>query len=204
MSIRAFCIAATLILGVLAAKAQETAGPARPEVELDTTEGKILIELNPEKAPKTVANFLEYVESGYYAGTVFHRVIDGFMIQAGGKDENLKDKETKPPIRNEAGNGLVNKKYTIAMARTNEPHSADSQFFINTADNPDLDRNDAQGLAGYAVFGRVVKGLDVVDKISSTKTYSRPNPDFPAMLMQNVPAKPIVIKSAKVLTKESK
>lgn len=199
------CLAAMLALGVNATivqntiaqdTASETDPSARSEVELDTSEGKILIELNPEKAPKSVANFLEYVESGHFNGTVFHRVIPDFMIQGGGFDENLKKKETRPPILNEAGNGLTNKKYTVAMARTNDPDSATNQFFINTADNGFLNRSGAN--AGYAVFGRVVKGLDVVDKISATPTYPRPNPDFPAMLMQNVPKTPITIKSAKV------
>ncbi len=209
-SIGAFCATIALAVGVSCATAQETssdaASPARdpsayPEVELDTSEGKILIELNAEKAPKSVANFLEYVNSGHYENTVFHRVIPGFMIQGGGMDKTLKEKETKPPIRNEAGNGLVNKKYTLAMARTNDPHSATCQFFINTADNAFLDPNVAQGSAGYAVFGRVVKGLDVVDKISATPTGPRQNPDFPAMLMRDVPITPIMIKSARVVTK---
>ena len=202
--IRAFCIAATLACGGHLAGAQDAASETStaPEVELDTTEGKIIIELNPEKAPKTVANFLEYVESGHYEGTVFHRVIPNFMIQCGGMDKNLKEKETKPPVRNEAGNGLKNKKYTVAMARTNDPHSATCQFFISTADNPFLDRDDASGNAGYAVFGRVVKGLDVVDKIGATQTYARPNPAFPAMLMRDVPVTPIVIKSVKVLSEQ--
>jgi cyclophilin family peptidyl-prolyl cis-trans isomerase len=176
--------------------AQEVAS-GRPAVELETSEGTILIELDPDKAPKTVANFLEYVASGHYAGTVFHRVIDGFMIQGGGLDEKLQEKQTLPPVPNEASNGLKNKKYTIAMARTNDPDSATCQFFINTADNSFLDRNEAQGNPGYTVFGRVVKGLEVVDKIGKTATYARPNPAFPAMLMRDVPTTPIVIKSIK-------
>ncbi len=212
LSIGAFCAAMMWFSVTQGVFAQETsnagasqaaaADPSeRPEVELDTSEGKILIELNPEKAPATVANFLQYVESGFYENTVFHRVIDGFMIQGGGLDQKLQEKKTGPPIVNEASNGLTNKKYTIAMARTEDPDSATSQFFINTADNPFLEPNAAQGKAGYAVFGRVVKGLDVVDKIGKTKTYSRPNPAFPAMLMSNVPVTPIVIKSAKVREK---
>ena len=217
MSIGAFCTVVMLISGAgfATVTAQETptetaaaseataSNPAeRPEVELDTSEGMILIELNAEKAPKTVANFLEYVESGFYENTVFHRVIDGFMIQGGGMDEKLMEKKTLPPIVNEAGNGLTNKKYTVAMARTNDPHSATSQFFINTADNAFLNPDSAQGSAGYAVFGRVVKGLDVVDKIGKTQTNARPNPAFPAMLMRDVPVTPIVIKSAKVREKK--
>ena len=200
--IRAFCIAAMLVMNAHLATAQQT--PAGPEVELDTTEGRIVIEMNAEKAPKTVANFLEYVQSGHYDGTVFHRVIPNFMIQCGGMDENLKAKETNPPVRNEAGNGLQNKKYTVAMARTDDdPHSATCQFFINTTDNAFLNRDEARGSAGCAVFGRVVKGLDVVDKIGGTQTHVRSNPAAPSILMDHVPITPIVIKSAKVLSKKN-
>lgn len=192
--IRLFAGAAVFCLSIACATAQES---SRPEVELDTTEGKIIIELNAEKAPKSVANFLEYVKSGHYKDTIFHRVIDGFMIQGGGMDENLREKETKPPIINESDNGLKNKKYTLAMARTNDPNSATCQFFINTADNAFLDR--PQNPDGYAVFGRVVKGLDVVDKIGKTKTTSKPHPQVPQVLMRDVPETPIFIKSAKII-----
>ncbi len=206
MRIGALSLAALLVVSVSIASAQEASSDndARPLVELDTSEGKILIELNREKAPESVANFLEYVESGHYEGTVFHRVIPDFMVQGGGMDQQLKEKDTRPPIRNESANGLLNEKYTVAMARTNDPNSATSQFFINTADNDFLNRNDAQGSAGYAVFGRVTKGMDVVDKIGTTQTYSRPNPAFPAMLMRDVPKTPIVIKSATVVNKAEK
>ena len=185
---------ALLWISIASVAAQES---DRPEVEIETSEGKIIIELNAEKAPKSVANFLDYVKSKHYNDTVFHRVIDGFMIQGGGMDENLREKETKPPIVNESDNGLKNKKYTLAMARTNDPNSATCQFFINTADNAFLDR--PQNPDGYAVFGRVVKGLDVVDKIGKTKTTSMPHPQVPAMLMRDVPATPIFIKSAKII-----
>jgi cyclophilin family peptidyl-prolyl cis-trans isomerase len=203
--IQAFCIAALVAFtGSLSAADEASSGsPAAVLVALDTTEGKIVIELDAEKAPKTVANFLDYVMSGHYEGTVFHRVIKDFMIQSGGMDENLKEKEVKPPVRNEAGNGLKNKKYTVAMARTNDPHSATSQFFINTADNGFLNREQAQDGFGYTVFGKVVEGMDVVDKIGDVKTNSHANPAFPAMLMRDVPATPITIKSAKVVGKQA-
>lgn len=163
-------------------------------VEMDTSEGQIVFELLPEKAPVTVANFLEYVDSGHYDKTVFHRVIADFMIQGGGMDKNLREKKTRPQIRNEASNGLKNEKYTIAMARElSNPHSATCQFFINTSDNDFLDRNESLGNAGHAVFGRVVKGFDVVDKIGGVQTYARPRPDFPAMLMRYVPKTPVFI-----------
>jgi cyclophilin family peptidyl-prolyl cis-trans isomerase len=188
-----------LFVGMLYCGLGVTGAEESTIVELETSEGKIVLELDAEKAPKTVANFLEYVSDGHYEGTVFHRVIKGFMIQGGGMDGNLKEKPTKPPVRNEAGNGLTNEKYTVAMARTNDPHSATSQFFINTAANGFLNRAEAQDGFGYTVFGKVIEGMEVVDKIESTKTISKPNPSFPAMLMSDVPAEPVVLKSAKVL-----
>ena len=169
---------------------------ARPEVELETSEGTIVIELDAEKAPKTVANFLDYVNRGYYEGTIFHRVIKDFMIQGGGLEKDLKEKSTRPPVTNEAGNGLSNKEYTIAMARTADPHSATSQFFINTSDNLFLDRKNAQDGFGYTVFGRVVKGLDVVDRIESVETAPRPDPR--GILMRDVPVETVVIKKVTV------
>lgn len=171
-----------------------SAQDALTEVEMETSEGTIVIELNAEKAPKTVANFLEYVDSGFYDGTVFHRVIKDFMIQCGGFDQSLAKKETRPPVVNEGGNGLPNKEYTVAMARTPVPNSATSQFFINTQTNPFLDRKNSQDGFGYAVFGRVVKGLDVVDRIEAAATTKIADPENPGSLMENVPAKPIVIK----------
>ncbi|MEM7294394.1 MAG: peptidylprolyl isomerase [Pseudomonadota bacterium] len=170
-------------------------------VELDTSEGKIVLELNTEKAPKTVENFVKYVKSGHYEGTVFHRVIADFMIQGGGLDKELKEKPTEDPVRNEAGNGLRNDKYTVAMARTADPHSATSQFFINTKSNAFLNREQAQDGYGYTVFGKVTEGTEVVDKINKVQTHPRPNPAFPAMLMRDVPVNPIVIKSVKVVEK---
>jgi peptidyl-prolyl cis-trans isomerase A (cyclophilin A) len=197
--VRFVCAVATMLLIVPTAVAQQ-ASPGM-EVELETTEGRIVIELDAQKAPKSVANFLEYVESGHYRGTVFHRVIPGFMIQGGGMNENLLEKGSRPPVRNEAGNGLQNTKYTIAMARKPDPESATCQFFINTGDNKEsLDRDEARGNPGYAVFGHVVKGRDVVDKIGSTQTHVRPNPSAPSILLEHVPVSPIVIKSARVLS----
>jgi cyclophilin family peptidyl-prolyl cis-trans isomerase len=197
--VRSFCIAATLLLNVQLATAQQTS--VGTEVELDTTEGRIVIEVHVDQAPKTVANFLQYVESGHYEGTVFHRVIPDFMIQCGGMDENLHEKKTRQPVRNEAHNGLKNKKYTVAMARKPDPDSATCQFFINTGENNEfLNRDEARGNAGYTVFGTVVQGLDVVDKIGNTQTHVRSNPAAPSILMEHVPVTPIVIKSAKVLS----
>ncbi len=161
-----------------------------PVVELDTSMGAIVIELNEEKAPKTVENFLNYVKSGHYDGTIFHRIIDGFMIQGGGMDAEMNEKVTNAPVENEADNGLKNDKGTIAMARTADKDSATSQFFINIADNAFLDHG--QRDFGYAVFGKVVKGMDVADKISQVQTHD-------VGPYQNVPSKPIVILSAKVL-----
>jgi len=138
---------------------------------METSAGSIRIELDDEKAPQSTANFLEYVNKGHYDGTVFHRVIPGFMIQGGGFEPGMKQKPTAAPIRNEAGNGLKNRRYTLAMARTSDPHSATAQFFINTADNGFLDfrAENAQGW-GYAVFGRVVEGSEVIDSIERVQT----------------------------------
>jgi len=143
-------------------------------VELQTSAGVIRLELDDAKAPQSVENFLSYVKSGHYDGTIFHRVIKGFMVQGGGMDADMKQKGTQAPIKNEADNGLLNDKYTVAMARTSDPHSATAQFFINAADNAFLNfrAQNAQGW-GYAVFGKVVAGHDVVDKIESVKTGRR-------------------------------
>jgi peptidyl-prolyl cis-trans isomerase B (cyclophilin B) len=141
------------------------------QVDLQTSAGTLRIELDDEKAPKSVANFLAYAAAGHYENTVFHRVIKGFMLQGGGFEAGMKQKPTQPPIANEANNGLKNKRYTLAMARTSDPHSATSQFFINTVDNGFLDfrAENAQGW-GYAVFGRVVEGMDVVEAIEAMAT----------------------------------
>ena len=162
-------------------------------VELHTNHGVIKLELDAAKAPKTVENFLSYVKKGHYDGTVFHRVINGFMIQGGGFEPGMKQKPTDAPIDNEANNGLKNDKYTIAMARTNDPHSATAQFFINVNDNDFLNHSSPtpQGW-GYAVFGKVVEGQDVVDKIKGVKTGN-------AGFHQDVPADDVVIEKAVVV-----
>jgi peptidyl-prolyl cis-trans isomerase B (cyclophilin B) len=139
-------------------------------VEMQTSAGTLKIELDDTKAPASVANFLAYVNKGHYDGTVFHRVIKGFMIQGGGFEPGMKQKGTDKPIQNEAKNGLKNEKYTLAMARTNDPHSATAQFFINTTNNGFLDNDRAQDGWGYAVFGRVVEGTEIVDAIEKVKT----------------------------------
>jgi len=168
----------------------DTATPVR--VLLSTSAGNITLSLDAEKAPKTVANFVEYVKAGHYDGLVFHRVIKGFMIQGGGYDAEYNQKRTRAPIQNEAKNGLKNKRGTIAMARTGEPHSASSQFFINHGDNDFLDYPGQDGW-GYAVFGEVTDGLDVVDQIANTPTGSaRP-------FGRDVPVTQIVITSATLI-----
>ena len=160
-------------LSILAAVAPVTAGDA-PKVALETDKGKIVLELYPDKAPKTVQNFLSYVDAGHYNNTIFHRVIPNFMIQGGGMNASMKENPTKAPIKNEADNGLKNQRGTIAMARTQVPDSATAQFFINTVNNDFLDfkSKTIQGW-GYTVFGQVVDGMDVVDAIAKVKTGSR-------------------------------
>jgi peptidyl-prolyl cis-trans isomerase B (cyclophilin B) len=144
---------------------------ANPTVVVETSEGTFKIELDEEKAPKTVANFLAYVDDGHYAGTLFHRVIDGFMIQGGGYDESYEKKPTKPPVENEAENGLKNTRGTVAMARTSDPNSATAQFFVNVADNAFLNHKGKTSTGwGYCVFGKVTEGMDVVDKIKDKET----------------------------------
>ncbi len=144
---------------------------AGPVVEIKTSQGAFLVELNPEKAPNTVANFLQYVKDNFYSGTVFHRVISNFMIQGGGMDKDLNEKKTRAPIKNEADNGLTNSLGTIAMARTGDPHSATAQFYINVAENTFLNYTDKSERGwGYTVFGKVIKGMDVVQRISRTPT----------------------------------
>ncbi|RSS80950.1 peptidylprolyl isomerase [Streptomyces sp. WAC06614] len=164
-----------------------------PQVKLTTNHGAIVIDLDEAKAPVTVANFLSYVQSGHYDGTIFHRVIPGFMNQGGGFTADMNQKPTQAPIQNEAANGLKNLKYTVAMARTSAPHSATSQFFINTADNAFLDftSETMQGF-GYAVFGAVTEGQDVVDSIAAVKTGR-------AGGHADVPVEPVVIEKAEQL-----
>src|SRR3989442_272017 len=166
-----------------------------PMVVLSTSMGDIKIELYADKAPITVKNFLDYVKAGYYDGTVFHRVIPGFMIQGGGLTADLQDKREgqKPPIKNESDNGLKNDTGAIAMARTSVPDSATSQFFINVKDNTSLDKERAQDGVGYAVFGKVVDGMDVVRKIEQVKTATKSG-------HENVPVDAVVIKSTKVVS----
>lgn len=159
-----------------------------PQIKLSTSLGDIVLELNPEKAPKSVDNFLQYVKDKHYDGTIFHRVIDGFMIQGGGFTPDMNQKATRSPIVLEANNGLKNDRGTIAMARTAVPNSATAQFFINVVDNPNLNAPKPDG-HGYAVFGKVVSGMDVVDKIRATATGSK-GP------FQDVPRTPITINSA--------
>ncbi|MDY7788913.1 peptidylprolyl isomerase [Burkholderia ubonensis] len=166
---------------------------AHPVVQLKTSQGDIRVELYPEKAPKTVANFLDYVKAGQYNGTIFHRVIKGFMIQGGGYKANFDEKPTRAPIPLESRNGLKNTLGTIAMARTSDPNSATAQFFINTVDNSGLDYPNPDG-NGYAVFGKVVSGLDVVKKIEAVPTTAR-GP------MRDVPEQAVLIESASVVSK---
>lgn len=162
-------------------------------INLHTNYGVITLKLDAEKAPETVANFEKYVKDGHYDGTIFHRVIDNFMIQGGGFEAGMKQKQTNPPIKNEANNGLSNKRGTIAMARTMDPHSASAQFFINVKDNNFLDHTSPtpQGW-GYAVFGEVVNGMDVVDKIRAVQTTSKAG-------HQDVPVEDVVIEKAEVV-----
>ena len=179
-----------LLLSLIAAT---TAYAANPKVELKTSMGPVVLELYPDNAPKTVENFLQYVKDGHYDGTIFHRVIPGFMIQGGGFGASMQEKKTRPAIRNEAGNGLRNAVGTVAMARTADPHSATAQFFINVSENDFLDFKspDDKGY-GYTVFARVTAGMDVVAKIVQMPTATiGPH--------QNVPRQPIVIERARLL-----
>jgi cyclophilin family peptidyl-prolyl cis-trans isomerase len=191
----------TLTAALLLALAAPAAA-ANPQVVLDTSMGKITLELFEDKAPITVKNFLGYVDDKHYDGTVFHRVINGFMVQGGGFESGVgkiqspeefkaKEKKTKAPIKNESSNGLSNKKYTLAMARTSEPDSASAQFYINVVDNAFLDKANAQDGVGYCVFGKVVEGQDVVDKIKAVRT-GEPLPG-----LRGVPVEEVLIKSAR-------
>ena len=185
-----------ILLAAMAAAALPFAASAQsdackgdtPKVKLTTTAGPIVLELNRAKAPVTVDNFVKYVESGQYNGTIFHRVIDGFMIQGGGFTKDMQQKPTQAPIKNESTNGLKNEPYTVAMARTSDPNSATAQFFINVVDNQMLNYGSEMS-PGYAVFGKVVQGQDTVDKIRKVQTTNKPP-------YQNVPATPVVIEKA--------
>ena len=164
-----------------------------PRVKLVTNQGDMVITLDAAKAPKTVENFLTYVKEGFYNGTVFHRVIDGFMIQGGGFEPGMKQKQTHAPIENEANNGLKNNRYTVAMARTSDPHSATAQFFVNVADNDFLNFSSPTPSGwGYTVFGTVTEGTDIIDKMRGVKTGNRG-------FHQNVPAEDIVIEKAEIV-----
>ena len=181
MSPMAVLLAAALFAGEGGGGAK-SGGEGGLRVALETSKGKIVIELDAKHAPKSAANFLAYVRAGHYDGTIFHRVIRGFMVQGGGFDAEMRQKPTSPPVENEADNGLKNARGTLAMARTNDPQSATAQFFINTVDNRALDfRSKSESGWGYAVFGRVVEGMDVVDAIEGVRTGSRdPFRDVPA------------------------
>ena len=186
--------AALMIPLLMMAASLSTAAEPAPRVRLETTMGNIVLELDPARAPTTVDNFLTYVNDGFYDGTIFHRVIDGFMIQGGGYTADLSRKETRPSIENEADNGLKNTRGSIAMARTSDPHSASAQFFINVADNAMLDHTAPSGRGwGYAVFGHVAEGLEVVDKIRARTTGVQAG-------FRDVPKKTITITRAVVET----
>jgi peptidyl-prolyl cis-trans isomerase A (cyclophilin A) len=215
MNLSFFRLLAALAItaGLVGAHAQQPAAKkgssSAPRVVLATSAGDITLELDPERAPRTVANFLQYVKAGHYDGTVFHRVIENFMIQAGGFSEDMKEKPTRAPIPLEASNGLKNERGTVAMARTNDPNSATSQFFINVADNEFLNYRKFESdttvetrtgprmvpagtvVDGYTVFGRVVAGMEVVDKIRAVQTATRNR-------MENVPTQAVLIRSAKI------
>ncbi|MEZ5566208.1 MAG: peptidylprolyl isomerase [Gammaproteobacteria bacterium] len=183
-----------LSVAALALAVLFSAGPVfgadATRVKFETSAGDFVVQLDESRAPLTVANFLQYVKDGFYAGTTFHRVVNGFVIQGGGFTPELKLKPAQPPVPNESGNGLSNRRGTIAMARTGDPHSADAQFYINLADNLELDPKATRW--GYAVFGEVVQGMDVVDEIGHRPTGRQGD-------MQDVPLKPVVIENASVL-----
>jgi peptidyl-prolyl cis-trans isomerase B (cyclophilin B) len=174
-------------------KSVSAAPAANPRVALQTTKGRIVIELYADKAPKSVKNFLDYVKAGHFNGTIFHRVMPGFMVQGGGFTPDMTEKPTRPPVPNEADNGLLNQRGTLAMARTTDPNSASAQFFINVANNGFLNfRGKTPDAWGYAVFGNVVEGMDVVDAIVQVPTTTKGQ-------YENVPVQPIVIQKATVL-----
>ncbi|WP_136515312.1 peptidylprolyl isomerase [Geomonas edaphica] len=184
-----------LVLGLFLAGGAMAAEAKNPVVLIETNQGNVKVELFQKEAPISVKNFLDYAKSGFYKGTIFHRVIPGFMIQGGGFTQNLEQKPTKAPIKNEAANGVKNERGTLAMARTNVVDSATAQFFINVVDNKFLNHQPMAGPMGYgyAVFGKVVEGMDVVDKIAATRTGIGSNG------MPDVPVQPVVIKDMKVI-----
>ena len=189
---RIMCLSVILIAGIFVVSNGQSA-VVKPQVSIMTSKGEIVVELDSTRAPGTVKNFLEYVNSGFYEGTIFHRVIKGFMIQGGGLTADMNKKATREPIQNEATNRLSNRRGTIAMARTGEPHSATAQFFINTVNNDGLDyKNQSVAGWGYCVFGKVIKGMDVVDAIEDVQTSS-------SGMMRDVPVKPILITKVSVV-----
>lgn len=183
---------ALLAASTLLAMSPTWAASTNPQVEIQTNMGNIVVELNAKAAPKTVANFMNYVKSGFYKNTIFHRVIPGFMIQGGGFVSGLEEKDTNAPIALESKNGLTNQRGTIAMARTMDPNSATSQFFINVANNNFLNADQAQDGHGYAVFGKVISGMETVDKIAGVKTHS-------VRYYDDVPIRDVVIKNISIL-----
>ncbi len=187
----ATCRVLLVAMALFAAGTTSTSAAGTARVRIETSAGNIVVQLEPERAPLSVANFLRYAREGFYEGTIFHRVVSGFVIQGGGYDEQLALRSPRPGIPNESGNGLVNRRGTIAMARTAEPHSADAQFYINLADNLVLDPKPTRW--GYAVFGEVVEGLEVVDEIGHQATAARGE-------MPDVPVKPVVIRKVVVLS----
>ena len=181
------CICLCLVAAIVVFVSQAQAADGKDLVALTTTKGKIVLDLDRENAPVSTENFLRYVDEGFYDNTLFHRVIAGFMVQGGGLDESMNRKVTHDPIRNESDNGLKNKAYTVSMARTNDPHSVTSQFFINVVDNDFLDGRSVK--PGYAVFGEVVEGREVVDVIKGVVTTTRSG-------RRDVPVKPVMIEKA--------
>lgn len=184
-----FALAGSLVLAFMLGFATASPAAPLPQVKFETSAGDFVVELENAKAPETVKNFLNYVRSGFYDGTIFHRVIDGFMIQGGGFTPEMEQKATRKAVPNEASNGLKNNTYTIAMARTSDPHSATSQFFINVANNASLDyRSSTPSGYGYTVFGKVIKGMNVIDAIKGVPTGNKKG-------HQDVPLTPVVIKA---------
>jgi cyclophilin family peptidyl-prolyl cis-trans isomerase len=183
---RILCAAVAVVLAAAPASAADPA-----QVRVETSAGNFVVQLDPARAPLSVANFLAYMEAGHYTGLTFHRVVDGFVVQGGGYTPDMELRPVRAPIPNEAGNGLSNRRGTVAMARTSDPHSADSQFYVNLADNLDLDPKPTRW--GYAVFGLVVEGMEVVDEIGHRATTSR-------NAMNEVPVEPVVIRAIKPVT----
>lgn len=179
-----------LLWGALLMMAMRGMAAELPQVKIETSAGEFILQLDEERAPLSVANFLRYVQEGYYDGTIFHRVVNGFVIQGGGYTADMQPREPKGPVPNESGNGLSNRRGTIAMARTALPHSADAQFYLNLADNLDLDPKPTRW--GYAVFGEVIRGLEIVDDIGHRATTTREG-------MPSVPVEPVVIRRVTVL-----